>query len=135
MLAVHWTPVSNTKSILKNGITKSKKGLFCFPLTGHKFLDRWWLYFFNQCGVRERKQYNGIVFRLKEQDMPAYFGSWIGATSKSDFEKEITDLKTLGHEFKEVITWRLGEEIARNSGLDKGIYDFGKINELYVTLA
>lgn len=135
MLAVHWTPVSNTKGILKNGITKSKKGLFCFPLTGHKSLDRWWLYFFNQCGVRARKQYNGIVFRLKQQDMPAYFGHWIGATNKSDFKKEITDLKTLGLEFREVITWRLGEEIARNSGLDKGIYEFEKINELYMGLA
>jgi hypothetical protein len=27
------------------------------------------------------------------------------------------------------------EEIARNSGLDKGIYEFEKINELYLTLA
>ena len=111
MLAVHWTPVSNTKGILKNGITKSKKGLFCFPLTGHKFLDRWWLYFFNQCGVRARKQYNGIVFRLKQQDMPAYFGHWVGAINNSDFKKEITDLKTLGQEFREAITWRLGEEM------------------------
>jgi hypothetical protein len=135
MLAVHWTPVSNTKSILKNGITKSQKGLFCFPLTGHKFLDRWWLYFFNQCGVRARKQYNGIVFRLRQQDMPAYFGHWVGATNNSDFKKEITDLKTLGKEFRDVIAWRLGEEIARNSSLDKGIYEFEKINELYLTLA
>jgi len=74
MLAVHWTPVSKTKSILKNGISKSKKGLYCFPLTGLKSLDRWWIHFFNQCGARQRKKYNGVVFRLKQSDMPAYFG-------------------------------------------------------------
>jgi hypothetical protein len=95
MLAVHWTPVNNTKTILKNGITKSKKGLYCFPLTGHKSLDRWWINFFNQCGVRHKKKYNGIVFRLKQQDLPAYFGHWIGATNKDDFKKEITNIKTL----------------------------------------
>ena len=67
--------------------------------------------------------------------MPAYFGHWVGAINNSDFKKEITDLKTLGQEFREAITWRLGEEIAGNLGLDKGIYEFGKINELYVRLA
>ncbi len=55
MVAVHWTPVNNTKDILKKGITKSKNGLYCFPLTGHKFLDRWWIYFFSQCANRQKR--------------------------------------------------------------------------------
>lgn len=135
MLAVHWTPVSKTKTIFKNGITKSKKGLYCFPLTGLKSLDRWWIYFFNQCGVRQRKKYNGIVFRLKQEDMPAYFGHWIGATNRDNFHKEIIDLKTLGNEFRQTILWRLGEEIARKENLDNNIYDYEIRNELYMKLA
>jgi len=134
MLAVHWTPVSKTKTILKNGITKSKKGLYCFPLTGLKSLDRWWIYFFNQCGVRERKKYNGIIFRLKQEDMPAYFGHWIGATSRDDFKKGITSLKELGAEFRQTILWRLGEELAKKSNLD-AIYNHEKQSELFLKLA
>ena len=135
MLAVHWAPVSKTKNILKNGITKSKKGLYCFPLTGHKSLDRWWLYFFNQCGVRQRKKYNGIVFRIKQQDLPAYFGHWIGATNRDTFKKEITSVKQLGKEFRETITWRLGEILAQQANLGNGIYDHDKQTELYLRLA
>jgi len=112
MLAVHWTPVSNTRHILKNGIAKSRRGVFCFPLTGHKSVDRWWVSFFNQCGVRPRKRCNGIVFRITEADMPAYFGHWTGATNNFRFDKEIPDLKSLGGEFRDIILWRLGEEIA-----------------------
>lgn len=135
MLVVHWTPVSNTKNIFKNGITKSKKGLYCFPLTGLKSLDRWWIYFFNQCGARQRKKYNGIVFRLKQEDMPAYFGDWIGATNRDDFKKEIAVLKTLGNEFRQIILWRLGEELARKSNLGEDILDYEKRTALYMRLA
>lgn len=134
MLAVHWTPVSKTKNILKNGIKKSKKGLYCFPLTGHKSLDRWWIYFFNQCGVRQRKKYNGIVFRIKQNDLPAYFGHWIGATNKDNLKKEITNLKELGKEFKETIIWRLGEELASNENIGNDISDHEKRTELYLQL-
>lgn len=135
MLAVHWTPVSKTKSILKNGISKSRNGLYCFPLTGLKSLDRWWIHFFNQCGVRQRKKYNGIVFRLKQSDMPAYFGHWIGATNRDNFKKEITDLKTLGTEFRMTILWRLGEELARKQNIDYDHFDREKETELYLKLA
>jgi hypothetical protein len=135
MLAVHWAPVSKTKNILKNGISKSKKGLYCFPLTGHKQLDRWWIYFFNQCGIRDRKKYNGIVFRIKKEDLPAYFGHWIGATKRDNFKKEIDSLKKLGSEFKETILWRLGEEIAEKRNLGKDISDYDKRKELYFNLA
>lgn len=135
MLAVHWTPVSKTKSVLKNGITKSKKGLFCFPLTGLKSLDRWWIYFFNQCGVRQRKKYNGLVFRLKQEDLPAYFGPGMGATNRHDFKKEITNLKTLGIVFRQTILWRLGEELARKSNLNSDLYDHEKQTELFLRLA
>lgn len=134
MLAVHWTPVGKTKHILKNGITKSKKGLYCFPLTGHKALDRWWLYFFNQCGVRRRKKYNGIVFRIKQQDLPAYFGHWIGATNKDSFKKEVLTVKQLGAEFRETIMWRLGELVAFKAyGID--IYKSDKLIEQFLKLA
>lgn len=134
MIAVHWTPVSKTKNILKNGITKSKKGLYCFPLTGHKSLDKWWIYFFNQCGVRQRKNYNGVIFRIKQNDLPAYFGHWIGATNKDNFKKEITNLKELGKEFKNTIIWRLGEEIARSENINDNIFDYEKRTELYTKL-
>ena len=135
MLAVHWTPVNRTKHILKNGITKSKQGLYCFPLTGHKSLDRWWIYFFNQCGVRQRKKYNGIVFRIKQQDLPAYFGHWIGATNRDNFEKSITTTRQLGSKFRDIILWRLGETIAHAANLGRDIFDHEKRSELYLKLA
>ncbi len=112
MLAVHWAPVSKTKSILKNGITKSVNGLYCFPLTGHPSLDRWWIHFFNQRRVRERKKYNGFVFRIKQEDLPAQFGHWVGSTTKDDYEKEIATLDQLGLAFRETILFRIGEQLA-----------------------
>lgn len=118
MLAVHWAPVSKTKHILRNGIRKSPNGLYCFPLTGHKALDRWWVYFFNQCRVRDRKKYNGIVFHIEQEDFPAYFGYWYGATNRDRFKKEITSLKQLGATFREDIMWRLGEMIAQRKEID-----------------
>lgn len=118
MLAVHWAPVSKTKHILRNGIRKSPNGLYCFPLTGHKALDRWWVNFFNQCRVRDRKKYNGIVFHIEQEDFPAYFGYWYGATNRDCFKKEITSLKQLGETFREGIMWRLGYVIAQQKGID-----------------
>ena len=135
MLAVHWTPVNETKKILKNGIRKSKKGLFCFPLTGHKHLDKWWVNFFNQSRARHRKKYNGIIFRIEKGDLPAYLGHWIGATNRDDFKKEITDLKSFGKQYREILLWRMGEEIARANNLDNGIYDFKIYDKLYSELA
>ncbi|HEY1202056.1 MAG TPA: hypothetical protein VGE79_13785, partial [Niastella sp.] len=90
---------------------------------------------FNQCGIRQRKQYNGIVFRIKQQDLPAYFGHWIGATNRDTFKKEITTVKQLGAEFKEMIIWRLGEMLAQQSNLDKHIYDDVERTALYLRLA
>ncbi|MGL4596326.1 MAG: hypothetical protein ACRCYO_02285 [Bacteroidia bacterium] len=135
MLAVHWTPVSKTKNILKNGITKSKKGLYCFPLTGHKSLDRWWVHFFNQIGIRNRKKYNGIVFRITQKDLPAYFGSWVGATNRNDFKKEITNLKDLKLNFKEIILFRIGEELARNVNSMYYVSLAQRSNQFYLELA
>lgn len=135
MLAIHWTPVNNTKTVLKNGIRKSKNGLYCFPVIGYKQLDKWWVNFFNQCGAREKKKYNGIVFRIKKSDLPAYFGHWLGATNRHEFKKEITDLKSLGEQIRETILWRMGEEIARNANLNKGIYDYNTLAKLYSDLA
>jgi len=136
MLAVHWTPVSNTKSVLKNGITKSKNGLYCFPLTGIRSLDRWWIHFFNQkYSTRKRKKYNGIIFRIKQEDLPAYFGSWPGATTRHDFEKEITSIKALGTEYRETLLWRLGELLARNLNLNTSIWGHEKETEIFLKLA
>ena len=93
MLVIHWSAVKNTKKILKNGITKSKNGLYCFPLTGNKKLDHWWVTAFNQYGYRKhRVQYNGFIFKIEKEDMPACFGHAYGHTSRDIFEMEITDL-------------------------------------------
>lgn len=135
MLAVHWAPVSKTKNILKNGITRSRKGLYCFPLTGHKSLDRWWLYFFNQCRVRDRKQYNGFIFRLQQKDMPAYFSYWMGATTRDNFDKKITDIKQLTAEYRAVVMSRLGEHIGRKTNAGHNIFDGEKLWQLYDQLA
>ena len=81
MLAIHWSPVNNTKRILKNGISKSKNGLYCFPLTGHKNIDHWWVKTFKTCRKGSRVQYNGFIFRIEQNDMPAYFGHWFGHTT------------------------------------------------------
>lgn len=106
MLAVHWTPVSNTGNVLKNGIRKSKTGLYCFPLTGNKHLDAWWVKYLNQY-VRDRKKYAGIVFRITENDMPACFSHWIGHTTKDSFTKEIKSIKDLTKTFRETLVWRM----------------------------
>lgn len=110
MLAVHWTPVSNTGRILKNGIRKSKSGLFCFPLTGFKQLDEWWGKFFNQGAKVHRKKYSGIVFKIANEDFPARFGHWL--TTGKDSVDCIPDLKTLTSKFRETILWRMGQELA-----------------------
>lgn len=134
MLAVHWTPVNRIKNILKDGITKSRQGLYCFPLTGHQPLDRWWLHFFNQCKARQNQKYIGVVFRIEQQDLPAYFGIWIGATNRDDFAKKITTMKQLKEQFKHIITWRLGELLAQKADLEKDIVDHEKRTELYQNL-
>ncbi|OXA81952.1 hypothetical protein B0A58_01010 [Flavobacterium branchiophilum NBRC 15030 = ATCC 35035] len=92
------------------------------------------MYFFNQCSVRQRKKYNGVVFRIKQSDLPAYFGHWISATNKDNFKKEITNLKELGKEFKQTIIWRLGEELAEKENIGKDIFDHEKRTELYLEL-
>lgn len=107
MLAIHWTPVANTKRILRTGITKSKTGLYCFPLTGNHQVDRWWVKFFNM--VRAKKKYNGIVFKISKNDLPAYFGHWIGATSRDKFYKPILTMKELRDEYRDNILFRIGE--------------------------
>jgi len=134
MLAVHWTPVSNTKSILKNGIRKSKNGVYCFPLTGNKFLDKWWLNFFNQASVRPRKKYNGIVFRITKEDLPAYFGHWVGATNRDSFKKEIADLKSLGKEYREALIWRIGEHTAWRKNYPNYFGDQAMAEKVYMEL-
>jgi len=126
MLAIHWTPVNNTKKIIRNGITKSHNGLYCFPLTGHRTVDQWWVKAFNHFKWRDRVQYNGIVFRIEEADLPAYFGDYAFHTTRDVFIKEITSLKDLQQEYRETILWRIGERIFN--------YDWQKSDE-YLEIA
>lgn len=114
MLAIHWTPVANTKKIIRTGITKSKKGLYCFPLTGNHQVDRWWVKFFNM--VRAKKRYNGIVFKISKQDLPAYFGYWIGATSRDTFDKPILTVKELRDAYRNTILFRIGKYLLHQKG-------------------
>jgi hypothetical protein len=122
MLAIHWTPVANTKKILRCGITKSKKGLYCFPLTGNHQVDRWWVKFFNT--VRAKKKYNGIVFKISKKDLPAYFGHWIGATTRDPFDKPILTMKELKDEYRNNILFRVGEYFLYQKGEPSAAADF-----------
>ena len=114
MLVVHWSPVNNSKNILKNGISKSQNGVYCFPITGHVSLDRWWMKALKRFR-RDGKRYNGFIFRVEEQDLPAYFGHFMGATTKDKFEKPIKTLVELGNEIQHTIIWRIGESTIRNT--------------------
>jgi len=112
MLAIHWSPVSNTKKILKNGITKSKNGIYCFPLTGERAIDTWWVKAFNQYNFRKnKKKYNGFVFRIEKDYFRAYYGHWIGATSKDTFHKPIKCIEELESEFRQSVLFRIGERL------------------------
>ncbi|WP_243735362.1 hypothetical protein [Paenibacillus turpanensis] len=108
MLVVHWSPVNNSKNIIKNGIKKGQNGVYCFPLTGHLSLDRWWMKALKRFR-RDGKRYNGFIFRVEEQDLPAYFGHFMGATTKDNFMKSIKTLAQLGIEIQNTIIWRIGE--------------------------
>ena len=96
MLAIHWSPVKNTKNILKNGITKSKTGLYCFPLTGNYTMDKRWISILS----RSRKRYNGFVFKIEKEDLPAVFDEWIGYTTGDKFKMEIKSLEELESRYR-----------------------------------
>jgi hypothetical protein len=106
MLAVHWSPVKNTKIICKNGIRKDARGVFCFPLTGHFFLDRWWPRAFRTWTPGHAPSaFNGFVFRLTDEDCPAYFGHW-GAEGAV---KPLQSVAAIQQSFRETLIWRIGE--------------------------
>ena len=124
MLAIHWTPVANTKKVLRTGIAKSKNGLYCFPLTGNHQVDRWWAKFFKN--VRPKRKYNGIVFKIRKGDLPAYFGHWIGATTRDTFDKPILTMKELGYEYRNNILFRIGEYFLHQKGDEMTADDFAR---------
>jgi len=93
-------------------------------LTGKPLVDRWWVRFFNH--VRQRKKYNGIVFRIRQEDLPAYFGHWIGTTSKDKFDKPILSLKHLKTEFRENLLFRAGAAYMEEKGFLTSVGDFEK---------
>lgn len=119
MLAIHWSPVKNTKRILRNGIRKSKRGLFCFPLTGHHDLDRWWVQAFRRW--RSRTQYNGFVFRITQDDLPARFSSWV--VDAFGLAEPIESLDRLEEEYRKTILWRIGE--AHSTSRDEDYFVLG----------
>jgi len=122
MLAVHWSPVKNTKNILKNGISKSKNGLYCFPLTGKKNIDQWWVRRFNQSVRRKvRTHYNGFIFRILKEDLPAVFDHGYGYTAWDNFEMQINTLKELKLRYRARIVHKIGEKISK--------YNFSKTDE------
>ena len=59
MLAVHWSPVKNICHILRTVIRKSRHGLFCFPLAGDFYADRWWVKMLGHCSGGKRSSFNG----------------------------------------------------------------------------
>jgi hypothetical protein len=75
MLVVHWSPVKNTRRILRTGTHKGRAGVFCFPLTGFFALDHWWADCLYAAGVRTH--FNGFVFRLVAADLPALYGDCV----------------------------------------------------------
>jgi hypothetical protein len=107
MLAIHWSPVKNTKNILKNGISKSKTGLYCFPLTGDYSMDKWWVSILRS----GRKQYNGFVFKIENGDLPAVFEDWIGHTTQDTFKMEINSLEELKPRYRERMVSKFGQNI------------------------
>jgi hypothetical protein len=116
MLVVHWSPVKNTKNILKNGISKSKNGLYCFPLTGYKYVDSWWVKAFNlKHYSKHHRQYNGFIFRIKKDDLPACFDHASGHTTLDTFEMEIKNLKELELRYRERIIHKIGEKILKQN--------------------
>lgn len=103
MIAVHWSPVKNTRQILKNGIRKAKLGgVHCYPLTGIARLDRYGRTFFRHSRYRHRVEYNGFLFRIIEEDLPARFGHF-GTRS------EYCSLAELESAYRETIMFRIAE--------------------------
>ena len=103
MLAVHWSPVKNTKDIVRNGIRKSKRGVFCFPLTGQPNLDKWWAKAFRQWSPRTA--YNGFIFRIVEADLPASFSHRLHGAD----DKPLATIAQIKAEFEQNIMFRIGQ--------------------------
>lgn len=88
MLVIHWSPVNNSKHILKNGIRKNQRGVYCFPLTGHRSLDKWWMKTLKRYR-KDGKKYNGFIFRVEEKDLPAYFGHYAAPLLKTNLKNQL----------------------------------------------
>jgi hypothetical protein len=117
MLAVHWSPVKNTKNILRNGIRPSKDGVFCFPLTGHPHVDKWWVNAFRRWGWRHRTAYNGFVFRIVEGDLPAAFSDWRHGPE----DKPLNSIAQVKAEFESAIMFRFGAWYFDHSRLEASL--------------
>lgn len=111
MLAIHWSPVKNTKRILRSGIRANKGRVFCFPLTGHDTVDRWWVRLFQHSKTCSIGQYNGFVFRVTEEDLPAQFSDWIvDAIGQAKWFESLPELES---EFRKMLLFRIGETYNR----------------------
>ncbi len=76
--------------------------------------------------VRAKKKYNGIVFKISKNDLPAYFGHWIGATSRDTFDKPILTIKELRDEYRNNILFRIGEYFLHQKGELMTAADFAR---------
>ncbi len=67
--------------------------------------------------------------------MPAYFGHWVNASSRSDLKNEITNLKSLSTGFRESILWRMGEFLVHQRNPDMSLADWDRARDTYISVA
>ena len=77
MKVIHWTPLENKDSILKNGIQIQDTRIACSILTPFDNLNRWWLDF---SLLETGKEYIGVVFELAASDFPLIHDHWVIST-------------------------------------------------------
>ena len=133
MLAVHWSPVKNTRQILRSGIRKSRDGLFCFPLTGDSYVDRWLVKMLRHCNERKRSSFNGFVFRIEQSDLPATYSPFWGDAFGGQIET-YASLKKLEALFRDFLYWGVGEHARRQNHTEQPAWntqeeavEFGKL--------
>lgn len=151
MKAIHWTPIENKDSILKNGINIKDTWLSCSVLTPFKNLNQWWLDF-----SLDEGEYLGCIFELKPIDFPLVYCHWAIDAHKEyndNFEElsvrrftleEILDanpknvysnFQDLKKGYKETIIWRIGNVINIEKAQEQGENEaFVEADEMLVGL-
>jgi hypothetical protein len=85
MLVIHWAKQNKTNSILANGIRpsyrrgngerKNPRGVYVYPFSRNKSLVGNWRRNLKTWDTR-LGNYNGFIFRLREEDFPLITGYW-----------------------------------------------------------